>query len=185
MNLNFSFQDLNWYDVWRIHHDGDLGELMIGYVLSSQQCCLISAFHLLDVPGFQSLTKLDISGCINLDPSSITEICGVFTSLSNFTYKNCPAFSQYHIAKFVDNVEGIKAINGVGSGKVSATFATGIAFRRPALTILWLEPTEHDLKQWGTVVYNFCRRVNFGPQVARIVPGRHVMEAFEKMLSEM
>ena len=185
MNLNCLFQDLNWFDIWRSHHYGDLGEFMVGYVLSSQQCCLLSAFNLLDVPGFQTLTMLDISGCINLDPSSITEICGVFTSLSKFKYKNCPAFSQYHIAKLVDNVDSIRAINGVGSGKVSATFATGIAFRRPAINMLWFEPTEHDLKQWSTVVYNFCRRVNFGPQIARIVPGCHVMEAFEKMLIEM
>ena len=181
----FCLQDLEWYDIWRIHHEGDLGEFMVGYVVKSKQCCLSSVFNLLDVPVFTELTTLDISGCSMLDPSSVTEICPALQFLTDFYYQDCPEFSQYHLAKLVDSLALIKSVNGLGSGLVSATFATGIAFRRPDLKMLWVEPTEYDLKEWSTVVYNFCRRVNFGSAVARIVPGFRVMDAFEKMLSEM
>ena len=72
---------------------------MHAYVRFVVQEQLDSIFSLLDVPGYDNLTSLDISHCIKVDPSSVTEMYVVMRQLQSFKFRGCGQFTEYHLAK--------------------------------------------------------------------------------------
>ena len=174
-----------WYDVWRVHHQGQDGERMFAYVRFVKQDTLDSVFLLLDVPGFENLSSLDISNCITLDPSTLTEVSVVLGSLTAFRFRGCKQISQYHLSKIVDNCRQLIEIDGTGAGTVSSTFAIAIICRIPNVKIFWVRPRlDDDLKRWSLIVSQY-RRVNFGLEVNSYVPGPGYLERFLESLPEL
>ena len=154
-------QITKWYEVWRVHHRGQLGEEMHAYVRFVMQEELNSIFLLLDVPGYSNLTSLDISNCINVEPSSVTEMSVVMAQLKIFTFRGCSQITEYHLAKVIDNCTQLIEVDGTGAGPVSGVLGIGMLCRIPNVKIFWVSPKASDLKQWSTIVSQW-RRVNFG-----------------------
>ena len=160
--LTYLLQIDQWYDVWRVHHQGEDSERMFAYVRFVKQDNLDSVFLLLDIPGFKNLNSLDISNCISVDPASLTELSVVLTNLRAFRFRGCKQISEYHLAKIADNCHQLIEVDGTSAGTVSSTFAIAIICCIPNVKIFWVRPRlGDDLKRWSLIVSQY-RRVNFG-----------------------
>ena len=170
-------QITKWYEVWRVHHHGQLGEEMHAYVRFVMQEELNSIFLLLDVPGYSNLTSLDISNCINVEPSSVTEMSVVMAQLKIFTFRGCSQITEYHLAKVIDNCTQLIEVDGTGAGPVSGVLGIGMLCRIPNVKIFWVSPKASDLKQWSTIVSQW-RRVNFGLEMSAQIEDPLAIEKF-------
>ena len=170
--------------MWRVHHQGQYGERMFAYVRFVKQETLDSIFLLLDIPGFENLTSLDISNCTSIDPSSLTEVSFVWRGLSALRFRGCKQISEYHLSKIVDNCRQLREVDGTSAGAVSSTFAMAMVCRIPNVTIFWVSPRLDDLKKWSLIVSQY-RHVNFGLEVNSYVPGPGYLERFLESLPEL
>ena len=173
----------NWYDIWRIHHEGENDE-SFAYVRLSLRCCLTTVFDIIYIPGFRDLHSLDISDCISIDPTSVIDVMDGFYALKMFIYRNCPQFSQYHIQRVVElSQNSLEIVDGTGSGRILPTIIIGMLYRIPDCKRFWVSPSEGEEAMWEKILIQFCR-VDFGPQVAALVPNLVQLRFVSKMLSE-
>ena len=143
----------NWYDFWRIHHEGE-EEFSVAYVRLSYRCCLTTAFDLIYVPGYRDLHTLDISDCVSLDPTSVIDLMDAFYALKMFIFRNCPQFSQYHLQRVVDLTQNsLETVDGTGSGCMSPSLLIGMLYRLPDCKKFWVSPNECDIEQWRKLVF--------------------------------
>ena len=168
--------------MWRIYHKGEQEETH-AYVRFVKQESLTSIYLLLDIPAFQSLASLDISNCIALVPSTLTEVCHVFSNLQTLYFRGCKQFSQYHLAKIIDKCRTLTKIDGTGACVVSAALAISMLCSIPKVRLFWVVPLERDLKAWSLIVSQW-RRVSFGLEINSRIPSAKALEDFLESLRD-
>ena len=140
----------------------------------SRRCCITSPFLLLDVPNYEDIKWLDISGCMQMDPTEVIDIVKGFKSLTKFTFRDCVQFTAYHLQRIVDLGFALEFIDGSGAGHIDSTMAMGMVCKLPKLKVFWVMPDACDLKLWEKLVFDFSYRVSFGQHVMRLVPARRI-----------
>ena len=126
-------------------------------------------------------TSLDISHCIKVDPSSVTEMSVVMRQLQSFKFPGCGQFTEYHLAKVIDNCTKLIEVDGTGASPVSGALGIGMLGRIPNVKMFWVSPKASDLKQWSTIVSQW-RRVNFGLEMSAQIEDPLAIEKFIESL---
>ena len=175
-------KDEDWYDVWRLYHRGELEEAHV-YVRFIKQDSLSSIFLLLEIPSFENLASIDISNCKALDPTSFTEVCHVFKNLQTFFFRGCVQFTQYHLAKIIDQCRTLTKIDGTGACEVAPTWAIAMLCSIPKVRLFWVVPCCKQLKGWALIVSQW-RRVNFGLEINSRIPRASALEDFLESLND-